>query len=128
MKGLQTFRKRLKLLYYFKNKTFTNGILFIQEPHYTKENEIQWKDKFDCDLYFAHGKSNSCGVIISFSGNKTYTVKKRLRDENGRILILEKLIDGTEFVLINLYSANTKCKQVQTFNELNTLVSNLKLK
>ena len=82
---------------------------------------------FNGDLYFSHGKSNSCGVIISFSGNKALTVKKRLCDENGRILILETLIDDSEFILINLYNSNTESEQIQTFNELNTLLS-IKLK
>ena len=47
-----------------------------------------WKDEFDGNLYFSHGKSNLFGVLIGFSGSKTVTVKKkRLCDENGRILI-----------------------------------------
>ena len=128
VKGLQTSKKRLKLFSYFKNKIFLNGIIFLQETHSTKENEIKWKDEFDGDLYFSHGKSNSCGVLIGFSGNKTFTVKKRLCDENGRILILETLIDDSEFILINLYNANTESEQIQTFNELNTLLSNLDLR
>ena len=36
-KGLQMFKKRLKLFRHFKNKIFTNGILFLQETHSTKE-------------------------------------------------------------------------------------------
>ena len=38
-------------------------------------------------------------------------------------MILETLIDDSEFILINLYNANTGCEQIQTFNELNTLLS-----
>ena len=127
-KGLQPSKKRLKLFNYLKNKLFPNGIIFLQEMHSTKENEIQWKDEFDSDLCFSHGKLNSCGVLIGVSGNKTFTVKKRLCDGNGRILILETLIDDSEFILINLYNANTESEQIQTFNELNTLLSNLDLR
>ena len=47
LKGLQTSKKRLKLFNYFKNNIFPNHILFLQEMHYTKENEIKWKDEFD---------------------------------------------------------------------------------
>ena len=46
LKGLQTLKKCLKLFKYFKNKTFANSILFLQETHYTKQNEIKSKDKF----------------------------------------------------------------------------------
>ena len=86
--------------------------------HYTKENEINWKDEFDANLYFSHGKSNPREVLIGRSGNKTFTVKKYLFDKNGRILVLEALIDDSELTLINLYNANTEKKQIQTFNEL----------
>ena len=52
--------------------------MFLQETHSTKENKIKWKDEFDSNLYFSYSKSNSCGVLIRFSGNKTFTVKKRV--------------------------------------------------
>ena len=42
-------------------------------------------------------------------------------------MILETLIDDSESILINLYNANTESEQIQTFNELNTLLSNLDL-
>ena len=109
--ALQTSKNHLKLFKYFKNKIFPNGILFLQEMHSTKENEI------NCN------KSNSCEVLIGFSGNKTFTEKLRrnMCDENDQILILEILIDDSEFILINFYNANTESEQIQTFNELNIL-------
>ena len=66
-------------------------LYFLQEAHSTKENEIKWKDEFDGGLYFSHGKSNSCGVLLNLPRNKTFTVKKRVYDENSRILILETI-------------------------------------
>ena len=47
-----------------------------------------------------------CGVLISFSGKKTFTVKKCLCDENDRILILETLFDDSEFILLQC-----KCRE-----------------
>ena len=66
--------------------------------HSTKENAIKWKDEFGTNLYFPNGKSNSWGVLPVFSGSKTSTVKKRLCDENGPVLILEIWIDDSEFI------------------------------
>ena len=62
IEGLQASKKHLKLFKYFKNKIFLNGIVFLQEMHSTKENEIKWIDEVDSNSYFSHGKSNSCGV------------------------------------------------------------------
>ena len=42
-----------------------------------------------------------CGILIVLSGNKTFRVKKHLCDENGQKLILETLIDDSEFILTN---------------------------
>ena len=60
--------------------------------HSTKENEIKCNDEFEGNLYFLYGKPNSCGVLFGFSGNKTFTVRKLLCDENSQILILETLM------------------------------------
>ena len=106
VKGSKKSKKRLKLFQYFKNKIFPNGILLLQESHSTKEKEIKRKDKLYGNLYFSHGKSNSWGVLIGFSGKKTFIVKKSLCDGNGRVMILEILIDDSVFNLINFCNAN----------------------
>ena len=41
--------------------------------------------------------------------------------------MLETLIDDSEFILIKIYNANTEIEQIQTFNRLNMLLSNLDL-
>ena len=75
VKGLQTSKKPLKLFNYFKNKIFPNGILSLQETHSAKGNKIKRKDEFDSNLYFSHGKSNSCGVLIGFLVTKPLLCK-----------------------------------------------------
>ena len=45
-----------------------------------------------------------------------YTVGKKASYKHGRILIIEALIDDTEFILINLYNANTNNDQLTTFS------------
>ena len=52
VKGLQTSKKCLKLVKYFKDKIFPNGISFLQETHSKNESKIKTKDKFDSNLYF----------------------------------------------------------------------------
>ena len=38
-----------------------------------------------------------------------------MSDKQGQILITEELIDDTEFVFVNLYSANTRNNLLTTF-------------
>ena len=59
--------KRIKLFEYLKS-----GFIFLQEKHSCRKiNEvIRWSDKFNGELFFSHGKTNSCRVannhIIAF--------------------------------------------------------------
>ena len=62
---------RLKIFEYLKNKSGSNGILFLQETHFTKENEIRWNDDFNGQIHYSHGKSNSSGVLLAFYGSVT---------------------------------------------------------
>ena len=88
VKSLQTFKKLLKLFNYLKKKYFPMIFSFLLETNSAKENEIKWKDDFDGNLYFPRSKSNSFEVLIGFSSNKRFTVKRCLCDENSLILIL----------------------------------------
>ena len=105
---------QLTIFEYLKNKSGPNGILFLQETHSTKENEIRWND-CNGQIHYSHSKSDSCD-IIAFFGTIMYTVKKKASDNHGQISIIEALIDDTEFILINLYNANTKNDQLTTFS------------
>ena len=75
-------------------------------------------------MHFSHDSSNSCGVLIAFYGNQDITVKKKLSDKKGWVLVLDTRIDGSDFLLINIYNTNTKKEQVSVLNELTTILSN----
>ena len=40
--GIQSCKKRLKLIHYFKDKIGSNGVLFVQEIH-SKNIKEKWK-------------------------------------------------------------------------------------
>ena len=66
VKEFQSTSKRLKLIKYFKDKIVSNDFLFLQETHSTVNDEIKWKDDFYSQVFYSHGKSNSCGVLVCF--------------------------------------------------------------
>ena len=86
VKGLKSSKKQLKHIQLFINKVIPKFFLFLQKTHYSKVTEKIWNDLFNCDLFFSHGKINSCGVLVGFYGNINYCVKKKLSD---RILAVE---------------------------------------
>ena len=84
----------------------------------------KWKDEFGGDLHFSHGSSHSCQVLIAFYGNQDITVKKKLSNKKGRVLVLDVRIDDSDFLFINIYNANMEKEQVSVLNELSTILSN----
>ena len=52
VKGLQSSKKRLKLIEYLKNKLKSNGVLFLQETHSISNDENAWADDFKDQVFF----------------------------------------------------------------------------
>ena len=125
VKGLQSSKKRLKLIEYLKNKLESNGVLFLQETHSISNDENAWADDFKGQVFFSHGTSNSRGVLIAYLGSKSFVVKNKRNDDAGRILILDASIDGTDYILVNIYNANTETEQIKVLNNLHLLLDSL---
>ena len=64
IKGIQNNSKRLSVVEYFRNKLGNNGILFLQETHSTFNDENIWKNYFNGPVFYSHGTSQSCGVLL----------------------------------------------------------------
>ena len=112
--GIRASEKRLKLFEYLKNNINGNGFIFLQETHSLSNDELKWKDEFGGPLFFSHGKSNSCGVAIGYCGTEDFKVVNTACDKNGRMLILDAELSGTNFLQINFYNSNTESEQLST--------------
>ena len=122
VKGLQSTKKRLKLFNFLKNDIGSKVILFLQETHSSVETEKKWIDDSKDKIYYSHSKTNSCGVLIAIYGNLNVCVKNKVHDNDGRVLILDATINGSDYFLINFYNANTERKQLTTIKNLNNLL------
>ena len=60
------------------------------------------------NLYFSHEKTNSCCVAIGYVGSKSFVLANQTADKNGRLLLIEAIVDDIKFFLINLYNCNTE--------------------
>ena len=126
VKGIQNSVKRIKLFEYLKSYVTGNGFIFLQEMHSCINDEIMWRDEFNGELFFSHGKTNSCGVAIGFYGSKTIEQINKISDKSGRILLVEATVDDTVFVLINIYNANTESEQLETLLDLVSIIDKVK--
>ena len=117
-------KKRIRLIEYFKSKFNHNGVLSLQEIHSSIKNENAWVNDFNCPVFFSHGVSNSCGVLIAYLGTKSFVLNEHKSNKAGRILILDITLDADQYILINLYNANTE-QAVNILEELQNLLKNL---
>ena len=99
--------------------------MFLQETHSTFNNENIWKNDFNIPVFYSHGTSQSCGVLIVFFGNLNFSVNRQVGDKNERILILDVNIDEIRYVLVNINNSNTEVEQVQVLSELSELMKNI---
>ena len=121
-KGLQAILKRIKIIEYLKNYVTSNGFIFLQETHSSIKDEKIWNDEFKGQLFFSHGKTNSCGVAIGFIDTKALNILNIRRDNLWRILVIEVKINDSVFMLINIYNVNTESEQLQTLNGLTNIL------
>ena len=53
VKGIQSYKKRLKIMKYFKDKIRSNGVLFLHETHSDSKVKQKWEgDSKDFKFFF----------------------------------------------------------------------------
>ena len=60
------------------------------------------------DLFFIYTVLLTLGVLIKFFEKNKICVNIQVTHKHRRILILDGTIDGSEYILVNFYNANTK--------------------
>ena len=116
VKGIQNSEKRIKISEHLKNSITPNGFIFLQKTHSSVDDKKRWCDELNYNLYFSLGKTNSCCVAIAYVGSKSFVLANETADKNGRLLLIEAIVDDVKFVLINIYNCNTESQQLLTLS------------
>ena len=95
---------------------------FVQELHSSIKNENIWINDFNGRVFFSHWGCNSCSLLIAYRGRISFVLNKQKTDESGKIFILDVMLDTDQYILINLYSANTKTEQLKILREVQSLL------
>ena len=99
--------------FFFTRKTF----------QYNGENT--WVNDFSCPVFLFYSASSSCAVLISCLHKSSFDLNKQKIDIIKIILILHITLDVAQYILINLYNANTETEQVNILGKLQNLLKNL---
>ena len=103
-RGLRNSNKRLNIFNWLK--TSHNGITLLQETHSAQMDEDKWTQEWGGKIHFAHGEYNARGVaiLIPTNINSSMSIKEIYKDKNGRIILLNFLIEENPYIIINVYS------------------------
>ena len=104
-RGLGDDKKRVQVFSWLHNKSA--DIFFLQETHSIVASENKWKDDWgNNNVFFSHGTSNAKGVAILFTDNFDVVITKEYHDDDGRIIILDIIINDEKMTIINVYGPN----------------------
>ena len=95
---------------------------FLQETHSSLADEKKWADG-----YFFHMVKQTLVVQqLDIQEIRKWTSQTKKIDKDGRILKLDfKMVDETNFVLVNIYNSNTEMEQLTTLLDLGKLLKTI---
>uniref|UniRef100_A0A3P8RWJ4 Reverse transcriptase domain-containing protein n=1 Tax=Amphiprion percula TaxID=161767 RepID=A0A3P8RWJ4_AMPPE len=116
--GCSTPIKRKKILNYLKSHD--TDVAYIQETHFENENEaVKLKRDWVGKIFHNSVSSKSRGVMILIHKKLHFVLLQQFKDEDGRLLCLQALINGVKVVLCNVYAPNRdEPKFIYKINEM----------
>ena len=113
VRGIRSLEKRKALLIWLNKQK--EDILFLQETYSTKDVENVWRSQWNGSIFFAHGSNHSCGVLVLVKDHLEFEVKSVLTDNKGLYILLNANIQGTDYILGNIYAPNKVQQQCSFF-------------
>ena len=87
----------------------------MQETYSTPEIVDEWKFQWYGNMYYSHGTNHCKGVLILVSDKLQFELKSASQDNDGRYVLIDALIQGSPFFLLNIYSPNKTSEQCTFF-------------
>jgi len=69
-------------------------------------------------MFFAHGSNHSCGVLVLVRDSLDFETNTLLTDNNGRYILLNVTVQGSDYIMGNIYSPDKIKEQCTFFDEL----------
>ena len=75
-------------------------------------------------MFFAHGSNHSCGVLVLVRDSLEFEMKSIITDDNGRYILLNAEVQGSDYILGNIYAPNKIKEQCNFFVALQQKLDN----
>jgi len=119
--GARDVSKRAQIYELMKLKNI--DVMFLQETHSTKENEVEWMKEWEGNIVLSHKTALSAGVAVLFSKTClpiSYDVTEVIQ---GRLIKIKATFENVTLELINVYAP---VKSIERMLFLETLCESLK--
>ncbi len=80
--------------------------MFIQESHIKDAEALKFKRDWVGQVFFSSFNSEQNGVIILINKRLSFVKLGETKDEAGRIICMDALINGVKVVLCSIYAPN----------------------
>lgn len=123
VRGIRSLEKRKALFIWLQKQNA--DIIFLQETYSTKDIENAWKSQWKGPIFFAHGSNRSCGVSILVKESLEFDLQRKIADESGRCIVLNATVQGSNYILGNIYAPNKVREQCSFFENLQEKLDSL---
>lgn len=101
IKGMGQLVKRKKILSMLKARK--HDIVFLQETHLSDLENKELRGDWEGQVFYSVGSSKSRGVAILVHKHLQFISKIIFTDDNGRMVVIETVIQAHPMVLANIY-------------------------
>ena len=120
MNGRRDHQKRLLVSNIVSQKKL--DVLFLQETHTDRTNEVDWGRWWTGYYNLSHGTNLSAGVAVLFSPRLDLRLVSYTEIVPGRLLAVRAEIQGIGFVFVNVYAPNQGSGRLELFQKLSSFV------
>ena len=112
-RGLGNNLKRRKIFDWLTDTG--KGMHLLQECHFVTSAESAWKRDWYRNIEFSHGTTNSGRVAILLPHTIQITIEDIIKDNTRRFLLLDCLINDSDYIIVNIYLPTFDKKLDQAF-------------
>ena len=118
--GLGSKDKRQRLYLWMSNQNC--NILFVQESHFTGNQQNLLNEEFKGQIYHSFGTTQSRGVSIFIKEEINCKFIDKFQDEEGRLILINIEINDTIYTLVNIYAPNIPKKRNNFFKKVKKII------
>jgi len=116
VRGFRDLNKRKSIFTWVRNGKA--DIIFLQETYSTSDVIDSWKYQWPEDMYYSHGSNHSKGFLVLIRETFQFELKSIKKDTQGRLDIVDALVQECPVLLINIYAPNKTNEATDSYENL----------